>query len=169
MEYELVQKLASDLNVTRLALGQVICNHERGYSNYLSLPKIAKNWLKKTPQLSRKEWLAGTEALIYHCRVSPSSSGREAIALLSPPEIRYAENVDRYRGIYFRCGQNKNDETFGRGYEILKAEFGIHPVDEIGNNRVIEEPLHPKMHSATMGTVQMIQAKRPCGKRSWQW
>ena len=144
MEYELVQKLASELNVTRMALGQVICNHERYYRN-LSLQQIAKNWLSKTRHLSKKEWLAGSEALIHYCQTSPSASSREAIEILSPPELRYEENI------YWGRGRNKNDKIFSLGYEILKAEFGIHPVDEIGDNRVIKDHPTPQIAQCDKG------------------
>ncbi len=129
MESETIANLVSELNMTRLALGQVICNYEREFDN-LSLQRVAKNWLAKSPQLSRKEWIAGAEALIHGFRVLPSKSATEAISILAPPQQKYDENVGIYRGIYPRKGRGKNAETFRRGVEIIEDGFGVQLIDE---------------------------------------
>ena len=118
MESETIANLVSELNMTRLALGQVICNYEREFDN-LSLQRVAKSWLAKSPQLSREEWIAGAEALIHQFHVCPSASASEAITILSPVEQRYRENVDVYRGIYRRRGRNKTESTFRSGRKLL--------------------------------------------------
>ena len=124
MEAELIELLITELNITRMAMGQLICNNERKYESVP--PKtVAESWMARAPEFSKEEWIAGTASLIHHFRVTPSAGAAQALAILSPTNTSHAENSRIFRRIHNRRGRHKNSEVFELGKDILKRQYGV--------------------------------------------
>lgn len=120
-----IEKLVTELSLTRIAMGQLICNQARRYES-AGLQKVVAEWFIRAPQMQRQQWIAGTDALVHYLRLSQAQSAKEAIGMLRPADGLYDKNAKLYRGIHWLRG-NKSDDVYRQGIENLRSE--IIPVD----------------------------------------
>lgn len=114
--------LMQELSMTKMALGQYICNTIRDGDN-LSLERVASRWRAECPSMSRSEWAIATSSLIHYLSVSDSKSAQAALELLQPTDVIYDEYAHLFRGIYHRRGKHKNIDTFNRSLALVKSQF----------------------------------------------
>lgn len=117
-----IEKLITELSLTQMALGQLICNNERRFGS-ADLGNIANSWLARAAEMSQPEWTAGTVALRHFLMTRESQGAKDAAILISTPLGRlYKENAKLFRGIIRRRG-TKSESIYQQARDNLRKEM----------------------------------------------